>query len=180
MKASVLLELTGISTTNCKLECKDGELDLNFVTDARKLLVQELKPTFEKLITKSSQLEKLHVGTEIKSCDDIKVDQMSLISQRPLVGSALSFPSHATFQETMVESSVKEVLSLRKGQDIVKDVQRTLAEAIREARIGYSRPKAEIENFDGSTFSLSIDLMHMLRVVVRITDANWICCLACA
>ena len=68
VKAPVLLEPTGIGTTDCKLDCKGGELDQNFVADARKPLVQELKPTFEKFMEKSSQLEKPHVGAEIKPC----------------------------------------------------------------------------------------------------------------
>ena len=135
VKAPVLLEPTGISTTDCKLDCKGGEVDQNFVADARKPLVQELKPTFEKLMAKSSQP---HVG------------QMSLIGQCPLVGPALNLPSLARCQGSMVESSKKEDLSLRKGQSIVEDVQCTLAEAIREARFGYSRPKVEIEKFDGN------------------------------
>ena len=147
VKAPVLLEPTGMGTTDCKLDCKGGELDQNFVADARKPQVQELKSTFEKLMAKSSQP---HVGTDIKPCDDGKVGQISFIGQRPSVGPALSLPSLARCQGSMVESSKKEDLSLRKGQGIVEDVQRTLAEAIREARYRYFLPKVEIEKFDGN------------------------------
>ena len=52
VKAPLLLEPTGISTTDCKLDCKGGELDPNFVADARNPLVQQLKPTFEKLMAR--------------------------------------------------------------------------------------------------------------------------------
>ena len=40
VKAPVFLEPTGIGTTDCKLDCKGGEVDQNFVADARKPLVQ--------------------------------------------------------------------------------------------------------------------------------------------
>ena len=85
--------------------------------------------------------------------------QMSFMGQRPSVGPALSLSSLARCQRSMVESSKKEDLSLRKGQGIVEDVQRTLAGAIREPRFGYSRPKVEMEKFDGNP-SKYFQFMH--------------------
>ena len=126
VKAFVLLAPSGIRARDYKLNCKGDELDQNFVAAARKPLIQELKPTFEKLMARSSQLEKPYVGAEIKPCDDEEVGQISLIGQRPSVGLALSLPSHARCQGSIVENSKKEDLPLRKGQDIVGDVQSRL------------------------------------------------------